>query len=350
MKRIGLAVTLSLIALLSWGCSDGETNERSMEQIYAEEGVPIRTALVEPAAFSSSFEYTAPLTGVKESSAFAAVSDKIDRIHYKVGDHVEKDAVVISFPTDNPAAQYYQAKVSFENAEASFERMQSYYEAGGLSRQNLDNARTSYEVARANWDAVRQSVKVRAPISGVLTSVVVRESDNVQKDDELFTVARVDRLKATVWVAEHQVGDIEIGAEAAADWQGHELRGSVVQVDLSMNQQRQAFAVVVEFDNPSMKVKPGVTADISLTSYTADNAIKVARKDILTDAAGPYVFIIDGDVAVKRPVTLGRSSDIDAEIIAGLSEGDVLVTEGQLLLADGKKVRLAGIARVTETE
>ncbi len=312
--------------------------------------MPIRTALLEPAAFSSSYEYTATLTGVKESSAFAAVSDKVDRIHYKVGDRVEKDAVIISFPSDNPAAQYYQAKVSFENAEASFNRMQSYYDAGGLSQQDLDKARTSYEVARANWDAVRQSVKVKAPISGILTSVVVRESDNVQKDDELFTVAQVDRLKATVWVAENQIADLKAGAGAVAQWQGKELQGNAVQVDLSMNQHRQAFAVVIEFDNSEMTVKPGVTADISLQSYTSDNAIKVARKDILSDASGPYVYIVDGETAVKRPVTLGRSSDIDAEIVAGLSAGDVLITEGQLLLEDGKKVRIADNDRTTETE
>jgi multidrug efflux pump subunit AcrA (membrane-fusion protein) len=51
--------------------------------------------------------------------------------------------------------------------------------------------------------------------------------------------------------------------------------------------------------------------------------------------------VVDGDVAVRRPVTRGRSTDIDVEIVAGLSEGEVLVTEGQLLLEDGMKVRLA---------
>ena len=67
--------------------------------------------------------------------------------------------------------------------------MQQYFEAGGLSQQDFDNAEAAFRVAETDWDAVRQSVKVKAPIAGVLTRLNVRESDNVEEEDELFTVS-----------------------------------------------------------------------------------------------------------------------------------------------------------------
>ena len=84
------------------------------------------------------------MSGIKESNASAMVSDKVDKIHYRVGDKVRKDAVVVSFPTDNPAAHYYKAKVGFEHAQATLKRMQKLHENGGISLQDYENTRTHY--------------------------------------------------------------------------------------------------------------------------------------------------------------------------------------------------------------
>ncbi|MCK4573347.1 MAG: hypothetical protein KAU36_03205 [candidate division Zixibacteria bacterium] len=117
------------------GCTRSNSESKNIEQIYAEEGVPVRTITVTTASFETGYKYNARLNGIRESSAYAAVSDKVDAIHVEVGDYVEKDSVLVTFPTDNPSAQYYQAKTTFENARATFDRMSNYYESGGLSAQ-----------------------------------------------------------------------------------------------------------------------------------------------------------------------------------------------------------------------
>ncbi len=340
MKRVTIHTTiLALTALLFTGCGD-EIETKNMEQIYAEEGVPVRIETIQPGNFSSSIEHQAVLTGIKESSAFATIDDKIDRINYKVGDYVEKDAVVLSFPTDNPSAQYYQAKVNYENAQTAFERMKNYFDVGGLSRQDFDNAQASYEVAKANWDAVRQSVLVRAPISGIVTRINVRETENAHKDDELFAISQIDRLKARIWVSDKQICSISKGQNAVARWNGVTLRGEVVQVDMSMNQQRQAFGVVIEFTNPEMAMRCGVTATIDIETYQDSTAIAIERKNVIKEDTEYYVYVHNGSAAHKRPVTLGRSSETKIEILSGLNPGDELITEGQMHLDDGTKVRI----------
>ncbi|MEZ5357269.1 MAG: efflux RND transporter periplasmic adaptor subunit [Candidatus Zixiibacteriota bacterium] len=333
-----LALILTIFAVS--GCSDGETQTRSMEQIYAEEGVPVRVEEVTPQAFVQEKEYTAVLSGIIESSEFAMIADRIDKINAKVGDYVEKNAVIIEFPTDNPTANYYQAKVQFENAQARFNRMKQYFETGGLSQQAYDDAEASFRVAEANWDAVKQSVLVRAPFSGVLTQLNVRESDNVEKEDKLFTVSRTDRLKAQVWIPDTEIENISVGLPAHAKWQGRELTGKIVQVDRSADVHRRAFGAIVEFDNPSSLLPSGTTADININVYSNDAAIVTERKNIMSDEFGPYVFIVKGNKAEKHYVTLGKTSLLSVEVLEGLSAGDTLITEGQMQLESGALVKI----------
>ena len=150
MSNTGLklmtGVLLAITALSLYGCGEGQAS-KNMEQLYSEKGIPVKTEIVEPRVFVKNLEYNAVITGVKESSAFATLTDKIETINYEVGDLVEKDAVVLTFPTDNPTAQYFQAKLTYKNAEATFDRMKSFYDAGGLSQQDYENAETSFRVA-----------------------------------------------------------------------------------------------------------------------------------------------------------------------------------------------------------
>ena len=341
MKEVlALLLALTLSVMLLNGCGSQQEDARSMEQIYAEEGVPVKTEKIGLTNFADRQSYNAVLSGIEESSAYAMISDKIERVYAKVGDSVRKDDVIVSFPTDNPTAQYYQAKVSFENAAASYRRMEDLYATGGISQQELDNARTSYQVAQANWDAVQQSVLVRAPISGVLTKVNFRESDNVHPDDELFTISRIGELKAKIWVSDKDIRSFKKGLPAHATWNRVDISGKVVQVDMSVNQERQAFGVTVELENPDKIPLTGVVAVVSVDLHSNPQAVVTERKNVLKEGERTYVFVADGGAARKKFVVLGNSHGLDVEVAEGLAPGDELIVEGQMHLQDGAKIRI----------
>ena len=341
MRLLNVLPIIAGIAILLPGCSDNtESAEvKSIDQIRVEKGVPVRTEVVTAKPFESDYSYFAVLTGIEETTASSVIDDKVEKINYRVGARVVKDAIVLTFPTDNPAAQYYQAKVAYEHAETTLERIKNLYENGGISLQEYDNTRTQFNVAKANWETVRQSVAVKAPISGILTNLAVRVSDNVEAGDILFTIAKTNKLKTRIWASEHQIADIHVGGGATALWQDITLQGKVTQVDLSLDTSKQAFGVVVEFDNTESGVMSGVNAEVVIRGETAD-VIMTARKNVLSDSDSFCVYLAENDVAVKRTVTLGRNRGVDVEILDGLKQGDVLITEGQTLLEDNSKISI----------
>ncbi len=347
--KASIIISLSILTTLLAGCGSQE-QAKSMEQIYAEKGVPVKVQEVEPAEFESTLTYNSVLTGIEESSAYAMVADKVEKIHFKVGDSVKKDDVVISFPTDNPGAKYNQSRVSYENSLATYNRYKNIYDSGGIARQDLDNAKTALEVAKANWDAVMQSVSVRAPISGRISRINVNESDNVKFDDELFTVTNIEKMKTKIWVTESDIVHFKKGIAATAKWNGAELHGKVEQVDMSIDAEHQAFGVTIEFENPGLIRQSGITAAIDVDIYSQSQSIVIERKDIISRNDQSFVFLYSDGRAVRQDVTPGASHELDVEIIAGLQAGDSLITEGQLLLEDGTKVRPIGTDPVLSAE
>jgi RND family efflux transporter MFP subunit len=337
--------TLVLIPLLIFlgivlsQCGRDAVSQNNIEQIYRDEGVPVRTELILEKEFATWLTFNASLSGVEESSAYAMVSDKIEMIHVNVGDFVSKDAVIISFPTNNPYAKYHQAKVAYQNMKTSYGRMENLFESGVISQQDRDNARTAYDVAAADWESVQQMIQVRAPIEGFVTKINIRESDNVDPGDILFTISQTHKMKSKIWATEKEIVSIREGLPAMASWNGIEIRGQVVQVDMAIDQDTQAFGVVCEFDNPDRFLKIGVIAEVRITTYSNPNAIVLERKNVMKNRDQHYVFIASDGTAMERAVILGRSQGPDVEIAEGLAAGEEIVIEGQILLEQGKKIR-----------
>jgi membrane fusion protein (multidrug efflux system) len=341
MKRLILPAILLAAALPAVvQCGRNAEPSYSIESIQREEGVPVRVREIRTEPFQTGYVYNATLSGIEESSAYAMVADTVERVHLRVGDFVEKNEVVISFPTDTPGARYYQAEVNYQNAKQTYERIENLFQSGAVSRQERDNARAAYDVAEADWNTARQTVQVKAPLSGYITRIYVRESDNVDRGDPLFTISQTYRLKSTVWATDREVTDIRTGLPAEAVWNGVVIKGRVVQVDMAMNQDRQAFGVVVEFDNPDRRVRIGVTASVHIFTYTNEDAVVIERKELLEDEGGQYVYVVRDGKAARRPVETGGERELRVEILHGLEAGDRLIVEGNTLVEDGDKVKV----------
>ncbi len=340
MKNVLGFMVIIVMMLLIISCSQDMEDTRSIEQIYREEGVPVRTMTVKPMPFKVERSYHAVLTGIEESSAYAKVGDKVEKIYVKVGDYVNQDQILLTFPTNNIKARYFQAKVGYENAKLAYERIANMYQTGGISKQQLDNAKASLDVAEANLDAAQQTVIVKAPISGYVTRVNARETENVKKEAELFRISRMKKMKARVWVSEKDVMEVVRGIPAYAIWNDRRIDGKVVEVDMAIDPKKQAFGAVVEFDNPQKILKFGITVDVFIETYNIPDALVVELKDLVKEEDQYFVYAIENGLAVKKPVVPGRRYKLYVEILEGLSPGDEIIVEGQMLLEPEAKVRL----------
>jgi membrane fusion protein (multidrug efflux system) len=340
-----LFMTISLLLIISSvGCKyfqkTTDAQFKSMEQIHQESGIPVKVFTVTTTSFSTVLKYSATLQACYEAVAYSRVSDVVQDVFFKVGDYVRKNQTVVTFPKNNQATQYYQLKAGYDFAASTYRRMTQLYNDGVISKQELDSARTNYEVAKANMNVSDDSLRVKAQLSGYITQLNVKPTDNVKKEAPLFTVSNLDRMEAQFWVSSQEIDQIKQGQKVILSWAGESYSGAVAQVSRIMDLGRKAFEVKARFENKDKKLTSGVTADIAVETYHNEQAVRVDRKNLVIEDGKSYVYIVQNGVAIKRVVQVGAELGNSVEVLSGLNPGDRLIVEGHSLVSDKVKVKI----------
>jgi RND family efflux transporter MFP subunit len=343
-KLAEFAVKITILLLLATLISCGRAYQElpaNMEEIHRELGIPVRTQVIEYTEFRQEIEFTTTVHGLRETRVNSRLTDQVERVHVRVGQVVEANQVIISFPKDNPMANYFQVQAAYELAFQTFERMQSLLTTGGISQHEFDAAETSYTVAQANWETVRNNVYIRAPFRGTVTNINVRESQLVSAGGYLFTVSQLDRLHGRLWISEADITRVPRNAPVSFRWNEIERQGRITNIALSLNRDHNAFAADIEIINTDHAIRSGVTGRANIVLYHNPSAIVLPRNLVLRDLAGVnYVFTVEGEIAQRRDVILGNTHEMNVEIVDGLYPGDVIVSQGLQLVVDGARLNI----------
>ena len=339
MRKTILIVPLILLLALG-ACGKKEDTTKSMDMYHKELGIPVRVSPAERGVFDQVLSYNAALDGSQESTAQAMVSDVVSEIRFKVGDRVNKDDIVVVFPRNSPAAHYEQAFSAFQSISQVHERMQRLYEQSAISLQDYENVQTQYLVAKANLEASEQMVFVKAPISGIITNIMVQVSEKSYPGQNLFTVTAPTGFRATLLIPESEISRIKKGSKATAKWENHSISGQVSSIAMALDTQRNAFRVDVDFAGQNRNIPYGVTAEIELEVQRKANVFVVQRQQLVRENSQYYLWLADGDKAKRQKVEIGLDNQLEYEIISGLAEGDLVITEGLKSLSEGAKIRI----------
>ncbi len=339
-KRYVIAVVCTVALMGSCSSKSAGSAARSMDGMYATEGKPVTVRTVAGEPFSVYLAYPTVLNSRSESTAYAALSDVVRSTPVKVGTFVKRDQVILSFSHDNAA--YQQAKLSFENASTSWERSKALFAEAGISRQDFDNITMKYELAKASFRSASDMIDVKAPIDGYLTRLNVRTTENVRPGAALFTISNQDGFEARFYVGADEIKRIRTGARARVEESGEVLEGSIIEVSMIQDSEKKAFPVTAFFGGKSRVLVSGMSVDVSVETYHSNAAIVVSRSELSRSGSEWTTFVVNGDVAKKVDVVVGREQDLELEIVGGLKKGDLLISEGQQGLSEGARIKVVG--------
>ena len=104
--------------------------------------------------------------------------------------------------------------------------------------------------------------------------------------------------------------------------------------------QTNAYELTLSVGNADLSLKPGMKVQVRLTEAAEEQVVAVPTLSIVREGADNYVYVLEGDKAVKRQVELGRLNELNQEIISGVTEGEQLIVSGQHQLTDGEQVQI----------
>ena len=351
MKKVfTLVAVLAIGGLMAYKLySNKEKNAQEVAIVAQKEAqVAVRVAQVSQENVSELFSANGTFVAEQDLNVSSEVGGQITKIFVKEGDFVRAGQVLATTKADRTNVQLDNAKAVLENAKADLKRFESAYQTGGVTAQQLEQARLQVKNAQANYNSaaiISGDTSVKSKINGIISSKEVEEGTLVGAGQTLFNVVNIDQLKLKVTVDEAQVSRLKVGetVKVKPSSSSEEVEGKITFISPKS-------PVEILLANKERKLKAGMYASVAFSSNTQEQPTlivphaafvgsvsqnKIFKIEKQTNAKGEQV-----PVATLITVKSGRNFGDKVEILSGLSLGDEVVISGQINLDNGTPIKV----------
>ncbi|MCH7812918.1 MAG: efflux RND transporter periplasmic adaptor subunit [Planctomycetes bacterium] len=201
---------------------------------------------------------------------------------------------------------------------------------------------------------IGKTLAIHSPAEGIVTEKMALEGMYVKPGMRLYTIADLTRVWVYVDIYEYQLPWIRVGQEASITLPyvpGRAFHGQVVYIYPYLERQTRVIKVRLEFENPTLELKPGMFANVKLESELQGDAVLVPREAYIDSGIRQVVFVVRGGGKFSpRDIQVGVEAENGmVEVLYGLDEGEVVVTSGQFMLDAESKLKEA-VAKMMEVE
>ena len=357
-KKVWMGIgAVVIIALVVWMCSGGKKEEK----------VSFETAKVAKQDIKTSITATGTIEPVTSVTVGTQVSGIVAKLYVDYNSVVKKGQVIAELDKTNLISELNTSKANLSSAQstlnyeqANYNRYKTLYDKGLVSADEYENARLSYDKARQQVNTSRESVQkaqtnlgyatITSPIDGVVLSKAVEEGQTVAASfntPELFTIAKdLTDMRVIANIDEADIGGVKEGQHVTFTvdaFPDDSFEGSVTQVRQQATTESNVvtYEVVISAPNNDLKLKPGLTANVTIFTLEKNNVLAAPAKALrfvpnevllkegqkIEDVEAPQkVWTLEGDTFKAHAVQTGTTNGMLTEIVSGISEGtEVLV-------------------------
>ena len=359
ISKIWIAVVvIVIVAVAAWAMSGGKKEE---DINFKEEKVALKT-------LQNSVTATGTIEAVTSVTVGTQVSGIVNKLYVDYNSQVKKGQVIAELDKTNLLSELNTAKANLASAQSSLnyqaanmERYKTLYKKGLVSADEYENALLTYRQAKEQVASSKENVQraqtnlgyatITSPIDGTVISKSVAEGQTVAASfntPELFTIAKdLTNMQVVANVDEADIGGVKEGNRVTFTVDAYPddtFEGTVKQVRLEATTTNNVvtYEVVISAPNADLKLKPGLTANVTIYTQERSGVLAVANKALrftptketvgkdmkIVDCKGKNkVWTLNGNTLTAHPVTIGQSDGINTEITKGLKQGDKIVTE-----------------------
>lgn len=359
ISKVWIAMTVVvIIAVAAWALSGGKEKE---EINFKQEKVSLQT-------LQNSVTATGTIEAVTSVTVGTQVSGIVNKLYVDYNSQVKKGQVIAELDKTNLLSELNTAKANMASAQsqlnyqsANMKRYQTLYQKGLVSADDYENALLTYRQAKEQVATAKEQVQraqtnlgyatITSPIDGTVISKSVEEGQTVAASfntPELFTIAKdLTNMQVVADVDEADIGAVKEGDRVTFTVDAYPddtFEGTVKQVRLQATTTNNVvtYEVVISAQNADLKLKPGLTANVTIYTQERTGVLAVANKALrftptketvgkdmkIVDCKGKNkVWTLDGKTLTAHPVSIGQTDGMHTEIIKGLKAGPQIVTE-----------------------
>ena len=329
-------------------------------------GVPVTTAVATRGEIDLSLKVIGRAEAYSTVNVRSRVNGQLDMLAFTPGTHVKKgdllarvDPRPLKAAFDEAQGNVSRDQAQLVKAEADLARYENMLGKGFVSRADYDLYKANLGVARAALESDRAAARaaqtqldfttISAPFDGVTGAPLAYPGATLTADTtDIVVLNEVDPIRVAFSIPEDSLasvraslrnGALPVQATIPGD-KGTPLQGELEFIDNAVDATTGTIILKGRFHNADGRLTPGQFADVTLPTTRLTDAVSVPVIALQSSTSGSFVFVVKPDKTVEqRSVTTGATTADRAVIDKGLDGGEQVVTEGQMLLVDGARVR-----------
>jgi RND family efflux transporter MFP subunit len=322
--------------------------------------MPVQVQIAPAVKIPDTTEYLSILKSRHSASINPQVEGQITRIFVKSGDRVESGMPLLQIDplkqeatVNSQEASRAAQEANLRYAKVSLERAQKLSEAGVISKQEMDNAQTSYEAALSQVKALDEQVKqqrvelhyygVKSPMGGIVGDIPVRVGDRVTVSTMLTTIDEPGALEAYVYIPADRAKNLKAGLPVRLlDTAGNSVSEThLTFVSPQVETETQTVLAKATIENPQGKLRIAQQVRAQITWGVHEGpVIPVLAVQRINGQFFAFVSVNEGKgtVARQKLLKLGGTVGNDFAVLEGLKPGDHIIVSGTQFLQDGMPV------------
>lgn len=345
---ITIGVLIGVLVLIGSVLANNKKKNAAATAVVAEMtggDIAVRVSPVQKQSIELDFSANGNFAPAQQMNFASENSGRVTRVLVDEGSSVRRGQTLAIIKTDVLSIDLETAQAAYQNALRDKQRYENAFQTGGVTQQQLDQAKLALENAQARVSQARIRVSdanIKSSINGIVNKRYIEPGAVVSPGTQLFELVDVSRLKLAITVNETQVANLKVGDKVdvkASVFPDKNYGGTITfiapKADASLN-----FPVEIELaGNPGNKLKAGMYGTAVFAFGNTVPVITIPRSAFVGSVSTNQVFVVEGGNAAKlRNVISGRVLGDKVEILQGLNEGESIIISGQINLADGSKI------------
>ncbi len=305
--------------------------------------VEVTTALVVVKPLGLAIEAVGTARANEAVEVTSKTSNIVTAIRFQEGSQVKAGDVLVELDSAEARASLAEAEAALADSERQYARSRDLADSQALSESALDQLEATLKANRARVEAARARLAdttIRAGFAGRTGFRRVSVGTVVNPGTVITTLDDTSVIKLDFTIPETYLFAVRKGLPiqaSTAGLRGRTFEGTITNLDSRIDPVTRSIVVRAEIPNPDGVLRPGMFMTVTLQGDVTPSLV-VPEAAIVPEQGRAYVFVVDGRVAQRREVTLGRRQPGEVEILSGLKEGERVVVDGTHNLRDGAQV------------
>jgi membrane fusion protein, multidrug efflux system len=342
MIRRRLTFILLLIFIIS-GCQSKHGSRDNAENFITVIAVPAEKIIL-----GNEISLSGNIEGIKTVRLGFMVAGKVDFIAANEGEQVSKGMLLASLDQASYAIAKEIADIQVNQVQDEYFRLKSMYDNKSVSESDFAKVSFGLQLAKAQQKLHAKNLadtKLYSPIDGVLLKKLCEVGEITGTGIPLLVVSDIRKIKVSAFIPENELHFIKTQQKARVTIPSlnKDYEGTVIEVGSAADAASRSFSIKIEVNNPELIIRPGMIAEVSISSGKENNILVIPAEALQHDFNNQsFVFVADTvkKKAFRRNIVAGRLINDKIEVVTGLNENEMIIKGGQQKMVDGSSIMI----------